>query len=106
VAFAACFPGSAALQPVLRVIESIGAGIPSSSIGALALISALLEGYPERHVRIIPASPQGCAPLAQLDRASDYESEGREFESLRARHKIDNSPNSVATLIVVCLDVP
>src|ERR1051326_3464064 len=30
--------------------------------------------------------PQACAPLAQLDRASDYESEGREFESLRARH--------------------
>ena len=31
----------------------------------------------------------GCkrldAPLAQLDRASDFESEGREFESLRAR---------------------
>ena len=27
-----------------------------------------------------------AAPLAQLDRASDYESEGREFESLRARH--------------------
>ena len=26
------------------------------------------------------------APLAQLDRASDYESEGREFESLRAHH--------------------
>jgi hypothetical protein len=25
------------------------------------------------------------ALLAQLDRASDYESEGREFESLRAR---------------------
>jgi hypothetical protein len=25
---------------------------------------------------------------------SDYESEGREFESLRARHKIDNSPGS------------
>ncbi len=25
----------------------------------------------------------GKAPLAQLDRASDYESEGREFESLR-----------------------
>src|SRR5262249_24053760 len=30
--------------------------------------------------------PPYCAPLAQLDRASDYESEGREFESLRARH--------------------
>src|SRR5579871_3873418 len=27
-----------------------------------------------------------CAPVAQLDRASDYESEGRTFESFRARH--------------------
>ena len=27
-----------------------------------------------------------AAPLAQLDRASGYEPEGREFESLRARH--------------------
>ena len=26
------------------------------------------------------------APLAQLDRASDYGSEGREFESSAARH--------------------
>jgi hypothetical protein len=26
------------------------------------------------------------ALVAQLDRASDFESEGREFESLRARH--------------------
>lgn len=26
------------------------------------------------------------APVAQLDRVSDYESEGREFESLRAHH--------------------
>jgi hypothetical protein len=26
------------------------------------------------------------APLAQLDRAFDYESKGQEFESLRARH--------------------
>ncbi len=26
-----------------------------------------------------------CAPVAQLDRASDYESEGRTFESFRAR---------------------
>ena len=28
------------------------------------------------------------APLAQLDRASGYEPEGREFESLRAHHFI------------------
>ena len=30
--------------------------------------------------------PLRSAPLAQLDRASGYEPEGREFESLRARH--------------------
>lgn len=34
---------------------------------------------------MLPFPPAACgkAPLAQLDRASDYESEGREFESLR-----------------------
>ena len=30
--------------------------------------------------------PSRCAPVAQLDRASDYESEGRTFESFRAHH--------------------
>src|SRR2546429_588048 len=30
--------------------------------------------------------PSYRAPLAQLDRASGYEPEGREFESLRAHH--------------------
>ena len=34
----------------------------------------------------IIALSQPRAPLAQLDRASGYEPEGREFESLRARH--------------------
>jgi putative endonuclease len=29
---------------------------------------------------------EGNAPVAQLDRASGYEPEGREFESLRAHH--------------------
>src|SRR6202008_4764408 len=33
-------------------------------------------------------TPEGKAPVAQLDRAPDYESGGQEFESLRARHKI------------------
>jgi len=37
-----------------------------------------------------------CAPVAQLDRASDYGSEGREFESLRA-HLLGNAP--VAELV-------
>ncbi len=27
-----------------------------------------------------------CAPVAQLDRVSDYESGGRRFESCQARH--------------------
>ncbi len=31
-------------------------------------------------------NPGGLAPVAQLDRAPDYESGGQEFESLRARH--------------------
>src|SRR5688572_13800149 len=39
---------------------------------------ALAEGFPT-------GAPPGCAPVAQLDRASDYESEGRTFESFRAR---------------------
>ena len=36
----------------------------------------------------IPVVRSKYAPLAQLDRAFDYESKGREFESLRARHLI------------------
>ena len=36
----------------------------------------------------VAASLSGYAPLAQLDRASDYESEGRAFESLRVRHSL------------------
>jgi hypothetical protein len=41
----------------------------------------------------IPSSPASirrtadCVPVAQLDRVLDYESRGREFESLRARHR-------------------
>ena len=31
-------------------------------------------------------TPREYAPVAQLDRVSDYESEGREFESLPAHH--------------------
>lgn len=30
---------------------------------------------------------RACAPVAQLDRATDYESVGRRFESFRAHHK-------------------
>jgi hypothetical protein len=34
----------------------------------------------------IPLSPPSYAPVAQLDRASDYGSEGLRFESLQAHH--------------------
>ena len=47
--------------------------------------------HPRKGIRnfvIIPLLLSKSAPLAQLDRASGYEPEGREFESLRARHKI------------------
>jgi hypothetical protein len=49
------------------------------------------EGWFLRHqifrynlTQFLPAKQS--APLAQLDRASGYEPEGREFESLRAHH--------------------
>src|SRR6202163_3836586 len=47
-----------------------------------------------------PASrmPAKNAPVAQLDRALDYESRGQEFESLRARHLI----NDLATTGACC----
>src|SRR5262249_35786750 len=46
------------------------------------------DGYTaDRHLLLALARETSqIAPLAQLDRASGYEPEGREFESLRARH--------------------
>ena len=41
-------------------------------------------------------SQRQLALLAQLDRVSDYESEGRGFESLRAHHEPWNFNNSKA----------
>lgn len=48
----------------------------------------------KKHLLFIPeygkmllAVKTAHAPVAQLDRVSDYESEGREFESLPARHR-------------------
>ncbi len=39
----------------------------------------------------IPVESHGSAPVAQLDRASGFEPEGREFESLRARQLFSTS---------------
>ena len=57
---------------------------------SLAPVSARHFVWPERPCvgpeRTIPPE----APVAQLDRALDYEFRGREFESLRARLNIFN----------------
>ncbi len=39
-----------------------------------------------RKLRFFPPRASRKAPVAQLDRASDYESEGQGFESLRVYH--------------------
>ncbi len=50
-----------------------------SSIGRASPCQGEGRGFETRR-------PLHYVPLAQLDRAFDYESKGREFESLRARH--------------------
>ena len=52
---------------------------------------------------VILCKPHHCAPLAQLDRASGYEPEGREFESLRARHVLPYAPCSLSTFFAAAL---
>jgi hypothetical protein len=54
----------------------------------MARFRDLQKMYPEcmRHRRALrPEMSAKNAPVAQLDRAPDYESGGQEFESLRAR---------------------
>ena len=46
-------------------------------------------------------TPREYAPVAQLDRVSDYESEGRGFESLPAHHKPMTKKMSWAFFFVV-----
>ena len=46
-------------------------------------LADVVEAIPRARVRDFPCGMD--APVAQLDRALDYESRGREFESLRAR---------------------
>ena len=43
----------------------------------------------ERSCRVHACYNGHCAPVAQLDRASGYEPEGRMFESCRAHHQIN-----------------
>ena len=62
-------------QEPTRVGEVVGESLP------------LRQFYKRLDIRYaISDKPCSFAPLAQLDRASDYGSEGREFESSAARH--------------------
>jgi hypothetical protein len=61
-----CKPGR---KPVARALFAA-----SKFFGAIGLLK--------------PHMPSENAPVAQLDRASDYESEGRTFESFRARQQL------------------
>src|ERR1700686_4382586 len=70
-------------MPVSRTLPSpAGAG----SYGALSRpLKKLSECMRHRRLCALERLAKN-APVAQLDRALDYESRGQEFESLRARH--------------------
>src|SRR3954470_18626883 len=63
-------------------IRTLPIGARAVSQSALSHPSGVAGGC----LRATPALSAKNAPVAQLDRASDYESEGRTFESFRARH--------------------
>ena len=58
---------------------------------ALASTGSFAYGAPSFSGALRPAPDK--ALVAQLDRAPDYESGGREFESSRARHSLSNLGN-------------
>jgi hypothetical protein len=68
---------------------TIGVLILVRSFDRFVRIAYFTRNPPKLILAIIEAAlpfPTRSAPLAQLDRASGYEPEGREFESLRAHH--------------------
>ncbi len=82
--------------------HGLARGIAPWPCGSKAIASAAICSCPQsrkpldahdrfRGGRSMTPPRSVCAPVAQLDRAPDYESGGREFESLRARHRIRRS---------------
>ena len=82
-----------------------GAGLPEAPVSPFWACLPSSKGEsphehrsPSRSANQFDINPHWCkntflhAPLPQLDRGSDYESERRGFESLRARHPKDNAP--------------
>ena len=80
-------------RPERRRRRAVGEYLPRTApqrvqnIGPVlsVLYNQCFAQYRSRNLSLQTTPKAKIAPFAQLDRASDYESEGREFESLRAR---------------------
>ena len=66
----------------------IDPALPEIAVTAPAKLHHTVGRGPDLPSREAPPMSGRYAPVAQLDRASDYESEGRTFESFRARHSL------------------
>src|SRR3954447_20764559 len=80
-----CFGLNVVPMPLGRTLPSLpGAG----SYGALSRPLKMFSECMRDDRALRPEMPAKNAPVAQLDRAPDYESGGQEFESLRARQHL------------------
>ncbi len=77
-------PDAAPIPRSLRAGEGRQSERPSQC-GSMPLDSNFPQLYDVASSIHEPHSPETSAPVAQLDRASDFESGGRPFESVRAR---------------------
>src|SRR5689334_10758135 len=74
-------------KPELRTMKTgSGIGFSRATLRARSAVSNSSDAMSKLKQFVIHSLGYACAPVAQLDRASDFESGGREFESLRARH--------------------
>jgi hypothetical protein len=69
-----------------RTVQSVQPRRLQSRPGAVSNGPPSGRLFPSATAFNLPAISATNAPVAQLDRAPDYESGGQEFESLRARH--------------------
>src|SRR5690242_20094449 len=84
-------------QPASRASAANGTRSGRSMACDLWTANNLRNGLALHRIRFYVRHSQ--APVAQLDRASDYESEGRTFESFRARHFFHNKINDLDDVI-------
>ncbi len=78
-------PATSELRPAAGQDSLVDGRVPGGQLRCAAPGSLLL--CVRSSLQRLPSS----APVAQLDRATDYESVGREFESLRAHHTTNKS---------------